>query len=203
MNRPPQQPSIPPSCRPSMQPADSCCQRQYNCFLCWLALYEILMVIAHRFHIRVRQRWRENWLWKEYLEGRNWGHNCGFKETESYSGSSQRSLESVRITLARGQHCHQIDSNAKFGDQYMPQNGQIKIPFWQFAIHPGFLVQVQEKANGFLLKICKMSNYKSLIDHFSLMTETDITSYIDYCLYSLLLHNIAATKTTLYAANTT
>ena len=62
MNRPPQQPSIsppiPPSCRPSTQPANPCCVRQYNSFLCWLALYEKLMVIAHRCHIRVRQ-WGE------------------------------------------------------------------------------------------------------------------------------------------------
>lgn len=104
------------------------CQLRHNSFLCWLALYENLMVIAHRLPIRVRDRGGEwNWLWKEYLGGKNWGHNCGLKDTESYSEGSRRK-SGVRVTLAEGQRRRETDSDEKSGEPYIPHYGQIKIP---------------------------------------------------------------------------
>ncbi|CAB1435780.1 unnamed protein product [Pleuronectes platessa] len=50
--------AIHPSFLPSLYPASKapCCELQYNSFLCWLAFYEKLIVIAHRCHIRVDRR---------------------------------------------------------------------------------------------------------------------------------------------------
>lgn len=51
------------------------------------------------------------------------------KKTEkSHSGSSWRSPESLRRTLAGGDSAV-VKRTVTFGDQYMPHNGQIEIPF--------------------------------------------------------------------------
>lgn len=105
-----------------------------NSFLCWLALYENLIVIANRLHIRVRQRWRVNWLWKEY-SGRKIKVVVVLWKKQLFR-IFIRCVESLGTTLARGQHCHQ---RASEGSQYMPHNGQIEIPFdWMVTKPMGF-----------------------------------------------------------------
>lgn len=153
-SRPSLPPAIPPSCRLSTLPADSRCGLQHNSFLCWPALYENLMVIAHRCHIRVRQ-WREGRespLKRIFRGGKMEVVIVVSQKTErSYSGSSRRRLESLRRTLGPGTA---LSSSGRWRRVWRPvratKTGRLKfLCDRHFAIHPDWLgLSPSEGDNG-------------------------------------------------------